>query len=1521
MILEPLPKEQSYKFDKDSLIYCSDDAFYYGEEVDKKLVEDIKNHNFQIYNGYYHYKKGWNSPKLYYTGRGRTCGKVKIKIQNFHPYCYVDDDNGNYKTYLGKPVEKVILKGQHPRNIKRLREHYRKKHIPLPYESDIRFPVRFLIDTYDYFKSTEVVKPKVCILDIENNHPISEDLIAYSINDQEGPIVYRSKYDDMLPSELALDIHERLQKFDVVTGWNVNFDIDELHSPDRKKLGPLDKIDKHLDYARKGKEYPLDKYIEMMAKGNRYFNTEEETKRVISKLIELDYLTINNNKVVLGNKEFNPNPYEYIAVVDMLGKGKKASIVKKMHSKEIRGRWSLDNTGVKLCGIGKVHIGATRIGDLDEQSLMEYNVRDVIIPEIIDNKLGGLETHAILSWSLQSTINDVIITAVVNDIALLRAYHKQKLVLNTREYSKGNSDEPNYNAAEPVAIPGVYEGLVVLDLCLSDDTEVLTPNGWKTYKTLNIGDDVYSFNKNKKCIENDKVLHKVEYEYDGDLIHFDGRNISQLLTPNHLTLYQEHYRYKNNNKYNTWSEYKEDISKNIKQNTRIPLIYPIDRNIQYNISNGIISLIGWVITEGHKPKDCKGLYISQDERKYKLIKKCLDEEQIDYSLKYRKDKKYYSFYIKSHENFRKYFDKDDVHLIPMWMLQKLSNEQLEILYTSIIEGDGHKYSDTYHTFRCYREDNIERFLHLCSLLGYVAQKSKRGTDVYITIPKNSKRISEDGRRHSKLMKSNIKKQKYNGIVWCPTTNNGFIVIKHNNKISITGNCHAYPSAVISKNISAESKDPNGNHKTPPTVLYPNGVRYNDTHSVFIDTLKEIMEERGKVKKIMNSHKKHSRMWKYYKSIDFCLKTQAAAFSHGLFGWADSRMRDYEIADSITAVVRETVNLLKNGCEKVSIVWCYAHSVTPDTSLLLKNIHSGWITIKNIEDLENNYLDYFVWTENGWKSINKFIKHKSVNNLYRVNTRNGLVNVTDCHSLLDSNGKEVKVTNLEIGDKLLHHKYNKERICEDILLTRDKAWLYGYFIAEGSCGYYKCKSGNKYSWAINNKNIKELEYCGKILNKEFNLDYKIDNTLESSNVYKLRLDCHNKKSKNNFTTKDMVKLFRDLCYYGNEKKIPDEVLNSNNEIIKSFLDGYNAGDGSHNNKYSKRYHSFKTKSNILAHGLTILLNKINLDYTIRITSNGKVKKYYQIYVVTDNTHYKLNNSNKIKLIEPIDNVYDYVYDLETDNHHFQAGIGDMIVHNTDSIYVNITKDKVKQVLNYLNNLIEEEFKGDPLIPVLEEKGYYPYAYIHSPARNVLVREGVDIDNHDDWDVTGMNFMRSETPEPLGDIEVELIKLKMKGSNEEELINKMKEMILDLPNKDTSLLGLGKPLNKPIKEYGKTLQDGSHGNIPFHITAYLKAKEEYGFDVPIGSKFLIIPILTDETYGVRKIRRKKVEIAYSMEEGLPKQYKIDWEYYLKSNLFGKIHNLFGCKPKELLDIVLTDDVKRSLGVPLDVSKKED
>ena len=182
------------QFDDDSLIYMDDDYFCYTPNFNKDIIDDILNHNLQIFTGYYRYEKGWKSPKIYLIGRGIKSGKFKMKIQGFKPYCYVKSDVGEYRTYLGEPVEKYIFE-DHPAKVKYFREARRRKRMSIPYEADILFIRRFMCDVYDYFKSTEAIKPKIAIVDVETDFPVSDDIIAWAINDQENPIIYNSKYD------------------------------------------------------------------------------------------------------------------------------------------------------------------------------------------------------------------------------------------------------------------------------------------------------------------------------------------------------------------------------------------------------------------------------------------------------------------------------------------------------------------------------------------------------------------------------------------------------------------------------------------------------------------------------------------------------------------------------------------------------------------------------------------------------------------------------------------------------------------------------------------------------------------------------------------------------------------------------------------------------------------------------------------------------------------------------------------------------------------------------------------------------------------------------------------------------------------------------------------------------------------------------------------------------------------------------------------------------------------------------
>ena len=244
----------------------------------------------------------------------------------------------------------------------------------------------------------------------------------------------------------------------------------------------------------------------------------------------------------------------------------------------------------------------------------------------------------------------------------------------------------------------------------------------------------------------------------------------------------------------------------------------------------------------------------------------------------------------------------------------------------------------------------------------------------------------------------------------------------------------------------------------------------------------------------------------------------------------------------------------------------------------------------------------------------------------------------------------------------------------------------------------------------------------------------------------------------------------------------------------------------------------------------------------------------------------------------------------------------VYQHTDSIYINAPKEKSKEIINYFDDVITKycNRNGYKIPAKLDFKDYYPMIYVHSPGRNVLLPDGVDIDDDEHWEVTGMNFYRSETPEVLANIEINLIKMIFKNKSKDEMLDYLRNELKGLKFIEPSKLGLIKPLNKKIEKYGRKGKNNEEiVGIPNHIKALLRAEREYGLKVSVGSKFMILPIITNETVGKRKIRRKRVDIAFLPDIGLPEDYRIDFESYLKSNLFGKINKMFGMSEKEIYE----------------------
>ena len=50
-------------------------------------------------------------------------------------------------------------------------------------------------------------------------------------------------------------------------------------------------------------------------------------------------------------------------------------------------------------------------------------------------------------------------------------------------------------------------------------------------------------------------------------------------------------------------------------------------------------------------------------------------------------------------------------------------------------------------------------------------------------------------------------------------------------------------------------------------------------------------------------------------------------------------------------------------------------------------------------------EYKIWVKDHWANINRVIRHKTLKKLYRVNTHQGSIDVTEDHSLVDMKGNK------------------------------------------------------------------------------------------------------------------------------------------------------------------------------------------------------------------------------------------------------------------------------------------------------------------------------------------------------------------------------------------------------------------------------------------------------------------------------------------------------------------------------------
>jgi DNA polymerase elongation subunit (family B) len=502
------------------------------------------------------------------------------------------------------------------------------------------------------------------------------------------------------------------------------------------------------------------------------------------------------------------------------------------------------------------------------------------------------------------------------------------------------------------------------------------------------------------------------------------------------------------------------------------------------------------------------------------------------------------------------------------------------------------------------------------------------------------------------------------------------------KVVVLDFASLYPSIMMNWNISHESWLP---HDCPYREFLTEGVHYEVSpaghaflkrevyHGIIPRKLQSVLAARGKAKKEMGmaqkAYGKNSSEYKRADARQAALKILANSL-YGFTGATKGRLPCIPIAESVTAYGRMLLEQTRNYVESLDperYKVVYGDSVTGDTPVLVRPSTPDsdgkqpveWKRIDNMTmdaTLEEGLVpgkEYFhlngsgweVWTDNGWSKIKRVIKHETRKPIYRVLTHAGIADVTEDHGLLRPDATEVTPLELRVGQELLHSSPN------------------GMVYGDGGKEHLNS--------TVPNFTVDEAFAMGAFMMNGSCGDCKYE---------KYKSIMYEETSK--------------------EKIVPPVLLSAPAEWRQAFFDGFCSRVG------SKTYKTFDQKGKIGCSGLFMLAESLGWSVSI----NDRQSKP-NIFRLTLTKKKQRKSPLAIKKIWKItdDEVSTTVYDLETENHHFHVGPGNMIVHNTDSVMVRIKNcrsiaealDLAKVMADFCNSKFTYPIKLEV------ENCYYPW----------------------------------------------------------------------------------------------------------------------------------------------------------------------------------------------------------------------
>lgn len=314
--------------------------------------------------------------------------------------------------------------------------------------------------------------------------------------------------------------------------------------------------------------------------------------------------------------------------------------------------------------------------------------------------------------------------------------------------------------------------------CIDLETEILTKTGWKSRKTISVGDELFTYNHDTKILEKDFVKEIIDVDYSGRVFEYAVPMLNMRVTSNHTIP-----------RFSMKGKLKHDESaENFFNRTDGCVIRAWEKNQteSLDISDDHLRLYIFIAADGQIKQSTNLVRIViKKQRKIEYVKTLLTRLGIEFKIYFCKDTSTsFNFYLPNCLKFLNIKGLDS-------QLLRCNKKQVSIILEAYSFSDGRKVADTTIIYSS-KEEEIDLLQNLAIINGFGATKSGR---LHGFGGKNGKMSYQLCISPANLMRLTYIKNRVvttetkNEPFWCIKTNNENFFMRRKGKVHLTGNSH------------------------------------------------------------------------------------------------------------------------------------------------------------------------------------------------------------------------------------------------------------------------------------------------------------------------------------------------------------------------------------------------------------------------------------------------------------------------------------------------------------------------------------------------------------------------------------------------------------------------------------------------------------------------------------------------------------------------------------------------------------